>query len=774
LGAQRFRAPSSVHELALSPDEKTVVSFGDELIAWDTATGKARWSAKSDEFGVRTPGASYGMRAIAFTPDSQRFYTPGPGNHLLVWNTMSGEREDLPIDGAMNVAQWMAARGAGYRAIDVSPDGKSLAAGNASGLVIASGDNGTGYQIANRPKEPFDIDAKDRLRFGGHYSYARFAPDSKTLAVVTSDTPQAIRIVAAADGTELRRIELSAWLVRMDFSPDGKRIVATERDSAVRMYDVETAKPLWSHVVELDNPYENYTSAVAISPDGQLVAVCATDYTIRLLDASNGEATASLKGHTWYPWALAFSRDGKTLYSSGWDRAIRRWDVATRKQLELPEGTWGSSVIAASPDGRTLAYEDGWGAIRLVDAASGAQKQKLELPGTRYGELAFSPAGSQLAAGGGEDDDIKVVVWDIASGTVAHQWKWPRGADPHSSINSLAYSPNGKRLAAAVFRQSSATLWDMTSGEQVAKLPHKQIYGLSFTGDDELVSAGWDRAVRFWNADSGTLEQTIDLAPVFPNDQELRMVAVCSSPDAELLATAQLQGKLRVWQSANMALRAEFQFDGRFIDGAICFSPDGLWLAAGGMNGSLAVWDATTGQLVWSRGHHEGYVHEVAFTPDGRRLFSGGADGVAYLWDLRPTEPADDNDPAALWDALDGDDAPAAYRAMWALSDQPAKAVPLVDEKLRPITDIVDSAYVTEGYPEDEKQHIEDLQRLLAEEAPQVMHAVTFRRAVSLLEQIDTPDARQALKDVIVRNPAGDAARVAAAALRRAGLRQHP
>ncbi len=81
------------------------------------------------------------------------------------------------------------------------------------------------------------------------------------------------------------------------------------------------------------------------------------------------------------------------------------------------------------------------------------------------------------------------------------------------------------------------------------------------------------------------------------------------------------------------------------------------------MNGSLAIWDAATGQLVWSRGRHEGYVHEVAFTPDSRKLFSGGADGVAYLWDLRPTEPADESDPEELWNALDGTDVPAAYRA---------------------------------------------------------------------------------------------------------------
>ncbi len=95
-------------------------------------------------------------------------------------------------------------------------------------------------------------------------------------------------------------------------------------------------------------------------------------------------------------------------------------------------------------------------------------------------------------------------------------------------------------------------------------------------------------------------------------------------------------------------------------------------------------------------------------------------------------------------------------------------------EKLQPLTDIVDSAYVTEGHSTEEQLRIEGLQQMLADEAPHVMHAVTFRRAASLLEQINTPAALVVLKGVVVRNPTGDAARVAAAALLRAELRQQP
>ena len=76
LGTLRFRPPSSVIELALSPDEKTIITAGRDLIAWDATTGKELWRANPREFGSDLQNASYGVRAVAFAPDEHAvFYT---------------------------------------------------------------------------------------------------------------------------------------------------------------------------------------------------------------------------------------------------------------------------------------------------------------------------------------------------------------------------------------------------------------------------------------------------------------------------------------------------------------------------------------------------------------------------------------------------------------------------------------------------------------------------------------------------------------------------
>jgi WD40 repeat protein len=788
LGTVRFRPPSIVAEMALSPDEATIVTVGDDLILWDAATGRERWRARGKDYGFEPGAAGYGLRVVVFAPDGTCFFTPGRQGEVVSWETSSGRREVFTVIPPNREARpwWDAAR-----SIDITPDGQKLAFGNITGVVTCDLRGKALYTIVNKtPIGRIQIDNNDRLGFQGGYSLGRFSPDGKRLAVVTSDRPQEIRIHDAGTGRELRTIALAARLVRMAFSPDSKRLATTERDSAVRLYDVETGERVWSRVLPLDNPYENYTSAIEFRPDGKTIAAGATDNRIHLIDATTGDELAQLIGHHWYPWALAFTADGQRLYSSGWDPAIRRWDVPARKEIP-PVGVRATSVVAASPDGRTLAYVDDAGVIRLVDAEHGAERRTLTLAGARYSRLTFSADGRRLAGGGTSGDRVHVAVWDVADGRLLHRWDWPKGRDPHSEVESLAFTTDGSRLAAAVFRQSSAYLWDLATGRQIARIPHNQVYGLSFSPDDRsLATAGWDSIVRFWEADSGELRREVKLAdqirgvgripeerrghPVAGGGDDLRMFAVCYTPGGETIATAHLDGTVRIWQADDMAMRRAFPVHNFFREGAMSFSPDGLWLATGLADGLVDLWDPATGEKVWDRGRHRGDVYTVGFGRDARTLVSGGQDGACYLWDLQPTGDRLADDPARLWDALAGDDGPAAYRAMWALSEIPDRAVAVLSDKLRPVKTIIDLDRTEDGISPEENQRRRRLRAILIQKEPQVESAIAVRRAVSLLAWIGTPDAIALLNNLATQDPKGDLGRFATAALDRSSRSKKP
>ena len=159
----------------------------------------------------------------------------------------------------------------------------------------------------------------------------------------------------------------------------------------------------------------------------------------------------------------------------------------------------------------------------------------------------------------------------LPSGKLLSRWDWPKGRDPHSRVESLCFTPDGSRLAAAVFRQSAAYVWDLKTGREVSQLAHPQIYGLSFSPDGRtLVTAGWDSIIRFWETDTGRFSRDVKVAD-HDNGGDLRMYAVCHAPEGDLIATAHLDGTVRIWQSR--AAEAADAFSGARV---VLFS--GPWL----------------------------------------------------------------------------------------------------------------------------------------------------------------------------------------------------
>jgi WD40 repeat protein len=250
---------------------------------------------------------------------------------------------------------------------------------------------------------------------------------------------------------------------------------------------------------------------------------------------------------------------------------------------------------------------------------------------------------------------------------------------------------------------------------------------------------------------------------------DVRMYTVCYAPTGGLVATAHLDGVVRIWDAADMMLRKQFEVKGRFVYGSIAFSPDGLWLATGSMAGDITLWDPLTGKEVWDVGRHQHYVDTVGFGRDNRSLVTGGSDGVCYLWDLQPRGEGPGKEMNGLWDDLTGDEGPAAYRAMWAMATTPDQTVKFLGDKLRPVTTVIDTNRLGKGLSTDEVERRARLSRLLAKQNEKVELLMTVRRAVSLLVGLGTPSADRLLGELAGRNPRSELESLAADAIRSGG-----
>lgn len=756
-GTKRFRPPGNVLQLMLSPDQRTLISMDDFLIAWDAKTGKERWRVSSNLSGNRSMGAGYGLRPMVFAPDGSAFFTIGKEGKVMEWSL------DSPLPKQLFQLKRLANKSdeGEMNCIDVTSSLELFAIGNSDGLTVADSNGRVLYQWDNVAEGGARVDrfkSDDRLEFWGGWTLLRFSPDDSKIAFVRSKNPRELIVIDSEDGTEEQVMELEAKAVRLDFSPDGKQIVVTERDNAVRLYEVETGKRIWSFIAKLDNPFENYTSDVAFSPDGTKIVAGATDNRLYVLDPKNGQELGNLVGHAWYPWTLAFSGDGQTLYSSGWDGKIRRWNMQEIKGSPYEGIEYGVSVIAASPDGKQIAVPYESGRIAIVSAIDGKEEASIGLEKEKVSQIVYSYDASYLAAGGEIEDRIFVVIWNSKNQTEICRWEWPKGKDPHSHVEALAFSPDGKRIAAAVFRQSKAFLWEIETKKKIADLKHQEIYGLDFSSDGQsLITVGWDSHLREWDATSGEPENDIDVNLLMQKQSDQRMYAVSCAAGGDLIATAHMDATIKIWNRDDMSLRTTIDVRESFSYGALRFSRDGLWLVSGGNSGNVSLWEPWSGELAMQVGAHQSHVYHVDFGRDLRTLYSGGDDGMCYQWDLLRPSADPRADMKKFWEILQFGNAKEGFQAMQTLSTMP-EATDFLRKKLSPVQDLV------EVPQDDSDEDSQDMKRLI-EEDPDLEFSSAVRRSMTILSHLEDGKGLEILKELAKRGQNDPVGKLAIAAL---------
>lgn len=205
--------------------------------------------------------------------------------------------------------------------------------------------------------------------------------------------------------------------------------------------------------------------ALAMAPDGKLLASSGDESVIQLWDAASGKPGLKLAGHTDWVLSLAFSTDGKQLASGGYDGMVRLWNVADGKKLldipgkpPAPANTPPTSAnvvqaLAFSPDGKQLALGGSEMQIHIVNPADGKILRSLPGHGSSVTGLAFHPSGTLLASA---SKDRTVRLWNPASGQAI------KTLEGHSAwVQGLAFVAQGTRLA-SVGADQTLRLWDLT------------------------------------------------------------------------------------------------------------------------------------------------------------------------------------------------------------------------------------------------------------------------------------------------------------------------
>lgn len=243
--------------------------------------------------------------------------------------------------------------------------------------------------------------------------------------------------------------------------------------------------------------------AMALAPDERLVArderadaAGESTWAVTIRDAATGDEKAQLPETNAETTVVAFSPDGRTL-ATGDARGGALWDAATGRRIA---GLAGSArpVDRAQflPDGGSLVTSGSDGACRLWEARTGAAVRSFD----GAGPFAVTADGRELIVWARRGEAVELRRYALATGRLLGAVEVVKG----DAFDRICFSPDGA-LAAGVDAESlmAVTLWDTATGRAVRTLPpgNHPVWAIAISPDGRTLAAGGGRrnsAVRLW------------------------------------------------------------------------------------------------------------------------------------------------------------------------------------------------------------------------------------------------------------------------------------
>jgi WD40 repeat protein len=430
-----------------------------------------------------------------------------------------------------------------------------------------------GTDIVSRPR-PMDAPKEP----SGSAGYAAFSPDGAIILTVAGDR---VRLWDTKPRALLgKRLRHGDKVLDAAFSPNGERLATASDDSAARIWDTQSGRPVGVSTEYAEG--EEYPAAAAVPP---------VDTSARDKKAAKGRKVIELApkvvvlgqglDHDGPVTRVRFGPEGARLVTLAGGR-FRLWDGRSGKPLATPAG-YAPEASDDPPPGH----------------------------GADIADIFFSPDGARLFA----QEPGRVSFWSAHTGE-----KLPTAIQAPDFMGVRVYhtalTRDGKRIA-------TMSAWPPTGGHRPG----------SGTIPGQTAGAG----LKIWNLQTDSLASglTIDNGFIVDISPDARTLVVHSREPA---STSEHLPPRMTTRLVNV--RTERAFGAALKDQAhaphmAAFSPTGAHVFTQDEAGKTSrLWDAETGEPVGKPWEH-GQLTAYAFGPDGKSLaIATGKD--AGLWQIRP------------------------------------------------------------------------------------------------------------------------------------------
>jgi WD40 repeat protein len=423
--------------------------------------------------------------------------------------------------------------------------------------------------------------------------------------VVTADGAGEVRVWA----NDERPTYLDVRGSMLSAHPTKNWLAVVDKDKELSVWDADAKTALFKTPA---------TSWVGFSPDGSTLAT-ADGVHLKLWQVGTWQPLGPLIGHAQAVVTGVFSLDSKLMFTSGQDRVVRRWDLATRtpvgKPLERPAVV---QALALTADGKTL-IEAMPTLVQFTDVETGLAVRTAEnLTGRPC--LATGPDSAAVLM---NTPTGELLVRHVGTGHTLRAYRGHGGA-----IYSVAVSRDGSRFATGG-ADNTLRIWDVKQSTEFAKVADlgDRAGSLTITGDGKQLvvaprpfSSYGEDEVRVYDPTTATETARVPGRGEAAIDHGGRWLAAGRGSGDVVIRDAKTGAELKTLATRTSITR-------------IRFSPTGMFLALGDLQGNVRVWNT----LSWAASEPltklEGPIYTLSWAPTGDRLAVSGTDRIE-VWDV--------------------------------------------------------------------------------------------------------------------------------------------
>lgn len=594
---------------ALSPDGERLVVLA---AVFDRQMGEYEMRLKVWELTTWNEQAAFkwteplleASKSVALSPDGTLAATGTSNGKIRFWDLASGQ-ERFSHDGM----------GGEIESIEFSPGGELIAAAGRRGAVLWEWGEGN---------EPIRLPELPR---GGQV--VRFSPDGNLLTVGSDDTvaAQLYDVPSGKLNRKLQGLGERYYREGLSFLNGGQQLATPAYPSSIEIFDVATGQLARTLDVGIDQP-----RGIAISSDDRVAAIIASEAEIKVWDLQADKSLSNrFVGHTETPYEIFFLPGGREIATGAVDGTIRIWESNTGEPQQVLRHERWVTALAATRDGSRILSSGMDDSLRLWDVAAEREIYKLaghgRTGGNRHFAVGFSEDESAMLSFG---PDLYLRIFDVATGKALAEHAIrpssieleeadegrPRlkegeafgglDEDASSAIGSARFSANGSMMFLST-RRGALHIFDVTTGREFGRLEADrplQEYAVSRTG--ALLATASRKPPADGNPDPAMQHSLLHLQ---------------RTSEAEPLWEKELPG--------NLSYKLEFSPNGEFVAvslfGQSPRSGSRYW---------ISVLSSATGDEIYRIEDYPQGSNNFTFSPDSRRLAASYPDTSVIVWDL--------------------------------------------------------------------------------------------------------------------------------------------